>query len=259
MTVAIVATEQDIWPTRILVTVTGLAISDVVTVYRWVGLNSTILRGANSITVTDTSFLVVDSEVPYGVSVYYDVFVNATTHYLSTPASYTLDGGKVALTDGIQGLSAETVIVAWPRKERTRQSSVFNVNGRNVVVNSGQVPKAVSEITLFTETESARLQMTSILEDATSGILQIRQNGQYPGIDGYFAVTTFSEERFSQDGTDPRRMWNLQIVELTTGWPSTLLASSYTLQSIADAYTGLTLNDISNDYATLLLLAQGDF
>jgi hypothetical protein len=38
-----------------------------------------------------------------------------------------------------------------------------------------------------------------------------------------------------------------------------LLSRGYTLQDVADAYTGLTLADLAGDYATLLLLAQGDF
>lgn len=181
----------------------------------------------------------------------------ATTSLVTTPTSYTLDGGKVALSDGVGGDSAEVTILAWPEKSYDRRASKFKVGGRNVVV-SGDLGQFEGEIELFTLTTSQSDNLTALLESATQGIIQVRQPGNYDGVDSYIAVTGATQRRFSQDGTDERRVWSLQVAE-TNAWASSLEASSYTLQDIADAYDGLTLQDLADDFSTLLEIAQADW
>jgi hypothetical protein len=50
----------------------------------------------------------------------------------------------------------------------------------------------------------------------------------------------------------------LRVTEVES-WSSSLQAASYTLQNLADAYVGQTLLDFSDDYPTLLALAQASF
>lgn len=252
----IAVAEQDVWPPRVLISVTGLLVGDEVQLYRSVAGALTEVRAGHDAAVDDTSFLRIDAELPFGVPVHYVAEVGGV-QYASSPVSYTLTGGKVALSDAIQGLAAEVVILAEPERAYERQSAVFKVGGRNVAV-LGPAGMFTSELELYVETTAASDALQNVLELATEGIVQIRQPGGYDGVDAYIAVTGYTKKRFSQDGSDDRRTWVLAAVE-TEAWAEALEAEGYTLQDIADVYTGLTLDDISDDFATLLAIAQGEF
>jgi len=234
--VAITANEQPTYPPRVLVSVTGLTVTDEIQVYRTVAGTDTALRGGYDASVADTSFLVVDGELPFGTPVTYKALVNGANVYTVGPTSYTLPGGKVALSDAVGGLSAEVIILNWPGREHERQSSVFRVGGRNVVI-SGELGKPSSTLELFLEAFSSSVNLLALLEGATEGVVQIRQPGGYEGIDAYLAVLGATENRFSQDGSDERRTWTLTVVE-TEGWAPALGAVGYTLLDLANAYTG---------------------
>lgn len=256
MAVAIAADEQPSWPPRVLISVTGLTIGDSVDLYRVVAGEATAVRAGQFLQATDTSLLRIDAELPFGVPVAYRAVVNGTD-YDTSATTYTLPGGKVALTDAVTGLAAEVVILTWPEKQRQRAASVFDVAGRNVVV-SGAYPQFTAAIELFCESWSQTESVLALLAGATSGIVQIRQPGGYEGVDCYVHVSGHRERRWSQDGSDPRRVHALDVEEVS-GWAPVLEASGYTLQDIADVYTGLTLDDLSDDFATLLAVAQGEF
>lgn len=250
----------DTYPPRNVVSVTGIIPGDFVTVERRVGNDYTTLRGADQAQSPDYSFLVTDSEFPFGVPVSY----RATVESLYVGASlatdsdtYELTGGKVALSDAITGNAAEVVITAWPTRTRTRQASTFIVNGRNVVV-AGPLGQGTSEVEVYTETDTARDNLLELLETATAGVIQIRQAGPYSGVDCYVAVLAVDENRWSQDGTDQRRTWTLSVTEVEP-WSDAYETRGTTLQDIGDAYFGLTLADLGGDYGSLLDLAQGDF
>ncbi|MBQ1042363.1 hypothetical protein KBX03_07575 [Micromonospora sp. C72] len=261
MAVAITATQQDVWPPRVLISVTGLTVTgtaDSVDVYRETGGERTPVRAGSTSAVTDTAFLVIDAELPFGVPVTYVAVVDGNTEYSTGPTTYVLDNGKVAITDAINGSAAEVVILAWPDKTRTRQATVFRVGGRNAVV-SGDLGMFEGDIELYVETTSGLENLIATLENATEGVVQIRQSGEkaYDGVDCYVAVLGVTERRWSQDGSDPRRRVVLNVAEVE-GWAPALEARGTTLQDIANAYDGLTLQDIANDYPTLLDLAQAD-
>lgn len=257
MAVAVSAVQQDTWPPRASVAVTGLTIGNSVSLFRVVGGERTAVRAGESASVSDPSFLTTDAELPFGVPVSYVAVVNDLTEYTSSAATYTLIGGKVALSDAISGDSAEAVILAWDERAYDRRASMFKVGGRNVVV-SGDLGMFEGDLELFTEATSSRDSLMDLLATATESVVQIRQPGGYDGVDSYVAVLGVKERRFSQDGSDERRIFTLTVAEVE-GWAPGLVAAAFTLQDIADAYTGLTLNDLYNDYATLLALAQGDF
>lgn len=256
MAVALTATEQAVYPPRVLLSLTGLTITDEVELFRQVAGERTPVR-AGAVTATDPSVLRTDAELPFGVPVTYIAVVNGATEYSDGPDTYTLPGGKVALSDAISGTAAEVVITAWPEKAIERVSTVFQVGGRNVVV-AGARGMFLSEVELYTETTSSRDNLEALLDAATSATIQVRQGGGYDGVDCYVSVTTDTERRFSQDGSDPRRLWALRVAEVE-GWAADLEARGYTLDDIATVYTGLTLADLAGDYTTLLDVAEADW
>lgn len=251
------AVEQDIWPPRMLVSATGLGIGDAVTIYRTVGSTRTALRGATEVTADDPALVVVDAELPFGTPIAYTLAVDEVDVASTATAAHTLVGGKVAITDAIEGTAAEVVVTAWPTKRRERQASTYRVGERTVVV-SGPLGSATSDIEILTETDTARTNLESLLEDATGGIVQIRQVGGYGGVDAYLATLGVVEARMSQDGTDQRRLITLAVAEVEA-WPDTYTARGYTLADIATAYTGLSLADLAGDYSSLLAVAQHDW
>lgn len=247
---------QDVYPTRVLVSVTDLTLGDAVAIYRSVAGVRTLVQGASSAAVTDPSFLRVDGTLPFGVAVTYVAVVNGV-EYASAPATYTLAGGKVVVTDAISATASEVVIWAWPRKVRDRQATIFRPAGRNVVV-SGNLSLPESDIELYTDAYSSTQSLVELIENTTQGIVQIRGPGpQYDGVDGFYAVTTYAERRFSQDGSDEKRIHELHIVEVD-GWAAAFTALGFTYADLSAAYTGLTYANVAADYATYLLLAQAD-
>jgi hypothetical protein len=262
---AITLTElTEAWPSRVRILASGLAEGQVVTVSRTTPSSTarTIVRGAELVEVDDSNLILNDLEQPYGTLLTYYLTIGGELDGVDNDTATittTLEGGKVALTDAISGDAAEVVVLGWPSKRRERQSSVFAIGGRNIVV-SGQRSGWSGTIELFTETDESKASVLEILDSATSGILQIRQSGTYDGVDSYFSVLVDEEQRYSQDGSDERRIISLDSVE-TTAWASALpSADLFDLDDIATVYFGLTLDDLEDDYpGTLLDIALGDF
>jgi hypothetical protein len=259
VTPAITATEQDVWPARVLLTGSDLEEDDTVTFYRSVAGARTVVRGAEDVVPGDPSLVRVDAEQPFGVPVSYVMQLNGEEEYTDGPDTYTLVGGKIALTDAISGASAEVEILEPPEKRTERPSSVFHVGGRNVAV-LGLRPGWVGTLVLEIETQSSADNLSDLLNNATSGVVQVRQGGTIGGLDCYVAVLGDTEVRRDvTDGTDELRIWSLDVIQVEP-WAADVEAAGFTLQDIADAYPDpLTLDDLSDDYATLLALAQGDF
>jgi len=259
MAVTIDATEQDSWPPRVLLTVSGITVGvDTLELRRVVSGTAGTMR-AGGLPAESTTETVVDAELPFGVPVSWQVLNSATGAVLDTagPLTVELTGGQVAITDAISGQAAEVIVTAWPSRDREAIASVFNVDNHNIVV-SGGLGQYTATVQLYTETTAGGQALEALLMTCTSGIVQARQSGPYAGVDAYWAVLKASDVRFSQDGSDERRFWQLDVAE-TDRWAPTLEARGFTLQDVANAYAGLTLADLSADFATLIDLAQGDF
>lgn len=251
------AVTQDVWPVRVLLTLTGLTAGDDVAVYRMVGGVRTLVRATAVEDVPGTSLVRVDAELPFGVPVTYLAVVNGADDDTAGPVTYTLEGGKVAVTDAILGLAAEVVILAWPERSFNRRASGYAVGGRNVAV-LGPWPMFAGAAELYVDSTSARDSLALVLAAATEGYVQIRQPGGYDGIDSYVAVLGAAERRMSQDGSDPRRVFALDLLEVE-GWAPELQARGYTYGDVATFYTGVTYATATADFATYLAAAQGDF
>ncbi len=252
------ADQQDSWPPRVLVTLSGVAAGDTVAVYRVVDGQRTAVR-AGSGTLTDSAFVVVDAEIPFGVPISYEADLNNETTYYTAQTTYTLTGGLNAITDAISGLAAEVYIQDWPSKRRERRATVFSTReGKNVVV-SGALGQPQSTVTLYTETASSADNLVTVLEDATEGVVQIRQGTGIAGIDSYVAVLNVEEQRFDRySGSDDRRLWVIDVAE-TESWAPELAARGYTYGDMTASYAGLTYANLAADYPTYLALRQGEF
>jgi hypothetical protein len=249
--------QQDAYPPRALVTVTGLTVGDQVAIYRDVDGQRTLIRAGSTDSAIDVAFIRLDAELPFGVPVSY-VAVVEDMEIASAPVTYTLPGGKVALSDALSGDAAEVVIWAWPEKTYDRQGSVLVAGGRNVGVVQ-EVGQFQSELELFTDTDQARESLVALFHSATDGILQLRAPSVviYPGVDCFLCVMSFAERRFSQDGSDPRRLWRVTVAEVD-GWAPTFEAIGFTYADLEAAYAGLTYANLAADYTTYLALAQAD-
>lgn len=256
MAVSIDVTLQDVYPPRRLVTVSGLTLTDQVEVYRVVATERTLLRGGLLESATDTSFLVVDAEFPFGVPLTYLAIVNGTDEYTQGFANTVLDNGLPVLTDAISGDAAEAIISAWDEKSWTRDSSVFKVGGRNVVV-AGEPGMYEADVELVTTAGSSASNVRDLLRTATEGIIQIRNDDGE--IADYWAVLSWTERRFSQKKTDERRFFVLRVAEVES-WASALEAAGFSYEDAYNWYgASATYEDLEDDYATYLDLARGDF
>jgi hypothetical protein len=256
-TIALTATEQDVYPPRVLLTASDLNLGDSIQLYRVVGGDRTTVRAGSDDEVDDPSFVRIDAELPFGVPVSYVAVVNDDFEFTTSSVTYTLPGGKVVLSDAINGNAVEVVILAWPDKTYERRAALYRVGGRNVAV-VGDYGMFTGDIEFYTEATSTRDELADLFASATEGVIQIRQPGGYDGIDSFIAILGVTERRFSPDGSDQRRTHVVRAAE-TEGWAPALEATGYTLQDVADAYDGLTLADLAGDFSTLLAVAQGDF
>jgi hypothetical protein len=263
MAVAIAPTAQDTWPTRVALAVSGLTIGDQVTVYRVVAGVRAVLRGADHVTVAGTTLAVTDAELPFGLPVTWTVGVNGSDAASTTPATYDLEGGQVALTDAVTGLAAEVAIGAWPSRRRERRASSFALTdssgaGYNVVV-AGAAGQFTGQLELATLSDSAADSLQTLLEQCTNAVVQLRvpDASTYRRFDCYLAVLGWEEVLWSQDGNDPKRRWVLDVVQVRA-WPTTLGTPSWTYDDLAAAYTGSTYTTLGGDFATYLDLAVAD-
>lgn len=259
MVVAINAVEIDVYPPRVSVAVTGLTLGNQLEIFREVTGVRTQIRGGYVFEATDTGYVRVDAELPFGVNVRYIAVVNGVNEYTTSSTSYTLPGGKVALSDAITGLSAEVVIMSAGGRVTSRDSARFRAGGRNLVVTA---PFGQGEGTyeLYCETTVARDNLLALLTAATEGVMQIRQplTGTYDGVDAYLAVDRYTETRWSQDGSDPRRLVTIEFAEVS-GWAADLLARGFTYGEVEAFYSGIDYATAAGDYATYLDALQGDY
>jgi hypothetical protein len=258
MPVAVTADEQDVYPPRVLVTVTGLTAGDDVAVYRVVSATRTAVRAGTTTDAPGAAWLTVDAELPFGVPVSYLAVVNGAEYTTAGPVTYTLPGGKVVVSDAITGQAAEVIIGAWPELEYGRPSTRFVAGGRNVVV-SGSMPGFTSEVEFLLLSVSSADNLMQLLRSATQGIVQIRQLGGYDDVDCYVQVSNVRRRRFSQDGSDPKRLVVCIATEVEA-WAPELEAQGFTYADLAAAYDPAgTYADLAGDFTDYLELAQAEF
>lgn len=256
----VTVTEVNLYPPRTQITVNGLTLDDDVQVYRSVAGVRTLVRGGDLSGATDPAFVVVDAEIPFDIPVSYDVVVNNSATYSSAAVSYQLGSPKTILSDAINGVASEFVIVAWDEKAYDRQASVFKVGGRNVVV-TGDLGQFEATLEIFFEAYSSTEAFKALMRQATEGVLQLRSaEAQYEGVDCYLAILSARERRFSQDGSDPRRTWVLEVAEVES-WSEGLISKAFTYADVTAFYAsaGGTYATLLSDHATYLAVKTADF
>ncbi|MEV5449957.1 hypothetical protein [Streptomyces sp. NPDC052535] len=251
------ADPQSVFPPRNLVSATGLAADDIVSVsyYRQVGSALTPVRAATDVDVTGQDVLLrVDAEQPFGVPYEYVAVltdVNGLTWEVHSSA-FTSTVDSDVISDAVRGTGARVFIEAWPEKKRSRETTSFNVGGRLVTVGRPR-SAAQSTITVSTDTTEEGDALQQVLNGLTEGVLLLRKQVSDPRVDGYQALVA--------DGERPNWQieyseWDLEVAE-SEAWPDVLEAAGFTLQDIADNYS--TLADLAADFATLLDIALNDF
>lgn len=265
MAVAIVVTEQAVYPPRAVVAVSGLTPGDNLVIYREVAGDRTAVRAGTDPSIVDPGFITVDSEMPFGVMVRYVAVVNGTDEYASPLVTYTLPGGNAVLSDAIAGLAAEVVISGAGERVYSRDAARFKVGGRNLVVSGPMSTGGEGSYELFLINTVAVDDLLALLASATQGIVQLRQPGvsastgdPYDGVDAYLAIDSARENRWSQDGSDPRRLFTVDFAEVE-GWSADLQTRRFTYGEVESFYSGLTYADAAGDFATYFDAAQGDF
>ena len=251
-------TDQDaVYPPRVALAVGALLGDEFIEIYRSVAGVRTLIRGGEiENDSAGTGVVVIDAEFPFGVPITWVAIVNGAEYSIG-PVTYDLPGGKVALSDAITGESAEVVITSWPDKNFERRTSQFQLANGDTVVRSGPPAMFTGRLELFTLTESSRANLKLLLDESTSNVIQIRQPGGYEDVDSYVAVLGYSQRRYSQDGTDERRIFSLDVAEVR-GWGASMEAAGYTYADLDALYTGLTYADLDADFATYLALAVAE-
>lgn len=259
----VTALVQNFDPPRVLVVVTGMETWDIqsITIYREVDGIRYPLRGAEIVNVDgEDAFVRTDAEVPFGVPMtYVAVFATATATFeirsntVTAAATITPEQDTI-ISDAITGLAVKVSIKSWPEKEFPRETSVFNAGNRTIVV-SGDRLSARSTMVINSFTDEQRKALETMLETATSGIVQIRQTSGLDDIDAYLALQGDVRSRPSRLAYHQHREWSLSVVEASP-WPSAMEAVGYTLQDLSEYKS--TLQDIADAWATLLDIATAD-
>jgi hypothetical protein len=256
---SLVVTEQNVYPPRAAIAVSGMTIGDQLDVYRVVAGARTLVRGGHVDSVDDTGYFVVDAEMPFGTPVRYVAVINGSVEYSSDNVTYELPRDHPVLTDAITGLSAEVVIMAADDKVYARDSARFRVGGRNLMVGA-PFAQAEGRYELYFETTVGRENLMTLLASATQGIVQLRQalTGTYEDVDAYLSVDSVAVGRYSQDGSDPRRLVTIDYAEVQP-WSDELLATGWTYGEVETFYSGISYSSAAGDFATYLDAVQGDF
>jgi hypothetical protein len=254
---AIAITQQATTPPRNVCTVTGMLAEQIssASIYEVVGSTRIPVRAATAVAVSGADTLLrVDAEQPFGVAVTYQADLtdaNGNTWTVAaSPVTSTVSTDIVS--DAINGIGAAVQLQDWPSKDRTRETTLFNVGGRMVGV-SKRRSGFKSTISLRTEDLASGNALEQVLDGATEGVLQIRSQVSNALTDCYVLVTDDSE---APQWINDYRFWSFSAVE-AEGWPLTLEAAGFTLADINNNYT--SLQDINNANATLLALALRAF
>lgn len=266
------AVTQGVEPERVLITATGLAAENINTIslQRVVSGDIFDIRGSVGVSLLgDDSFVRTDAEQPFGVAFSYQaILVDALGDtWIITSNSLTQNITNALLSDALTGLGLELQIVSWPQKDYSRDSAVFNINGRIVVVDRPRSTPS-STLTVATASNDDRNQLNELLSNATDGIIQLRQQRQIAGVgcveydddtDAYLAITADS---FLRNGRfiSPSRLVSMTCIEVEP-WPAIFEAHGSTLLDIYNKYPDSTLQRIADVFTpgTLLSIAQFDW
>ncbi|WP_392971199.1 hypothetical protein [Streptomyces sp. LN245] len=254
----IAVSAQSVFPPRNLVSATGLTGDDIVTIslLRQAGSDLEPVRAASSVDVTgQASFLRVDAEQPFGISLTYSAVLTDVngTQWTITASPITSTVTSDVISDAIRGVGAAVKIESPLEWKRDRDATQFNVGGRIVVVGKPRSTRS-GTITVRTETDSDGDALNDLLDAATEGTILVRKQTSLSRLDGTYALLDDTE---SPNWYDTYRWFALSLVK-ADDWPAVMEAAGFTLQDIANNFS--ILSDISAFFPTnLLAIAQYDF
>lgn len=256
--ISITASVQNVFPPRVLISVTGLTTAGIttVTLYRQADTARTAVRAASAVDVSGQAALLrIDGEQPFGIALTY---VAALTDGTGARAEITSNAVTCTVTsdvisDAIRGVGAAVKVESPLGWKRDRSATSFNVNGRIIVQGRPRSAKSAT-ITVRTETDDAGDALNELLDSATEGTFLLRKQTSLTRLDGTYALLDDQED---PNWYDEYRWWQLNVVQ-SDDWPDAMEAAGFTLQDIADNFT--TLQDIADAFpGTLLDIALHDF
>ena len=260
MVVAITVSGQSDATT--LISVTGLTIGSDVLVERRYGLDYVPVRGGILSSITDTSVVLVDAESPFSalIPVTYRVSQNGGTPIEAAPFYNLAPAGvDIIIGDAISGIRTPVILRSMSERAMPRTNATFLAGGRNVVVHSAIGTQYTMTMEVLTRTQSETAAMKSLLSSGTGQILQLRtRERDVFDLDMVFTATAYTEGRYMEDWDKPHRIWKIDAVEVDP-WDAALVAQSWSLFDIDAAYTPSPLQSLSDDYASLLAIAQHDW
>ncbi|MFD6552762.1 hypothetical protein [Streptomyces sp. NPDC058398] len=254
----IAVSAQSVFPPRNLVSATGLTGDDIVTIslLRQAGSDLEPVRAASSVDVTgQASFLRVDAEQPFGISLTYSAVLTDVngTQWTITASPITSTVTSDVISDAIRGVGAAVKIESPLEWKRDRDATSFNINGRIVVVGKPRSTRT-GTITVRTETDDDGDTLNELLDSATEGTILVRKQVSLPRLDGTYVLIDDTE---SPNWYDTYRWFALNMAK-ADDWPAVMEAAGFTLADIAANFS--ILSDISAFFpGTLLSIAQYDF
>jgi hypothetical protein len=268
----VTATVQSAFPPRILVAVEGMLTEKItsITIERAALNTLTPLRAAVDVDVTGVdSFVRTDGEAPFGVPVYYVVTLSDAdgNDWQIISNTVTINATDEVLSDPILGIGVNVQIMSWREKRYERESTLFNVSGRLVVV-SGPNPGATSDIVLFTRLTADHDAFLDLLNRATNGIVQLRTQAAaiclvdpdydpHGQVDNYLAILSTIVARAAKFRY-PQRTWSMSVAEVDP-WPAELEAQGWTYADIDAWYTDQTYAAIDAEFTGETYLALDTF
>ena len=251
------------FPPRVNITVSELQDehADTLTIYRVVGSERTALRGAVDVpSGGDDTFVVTDAEEPFNITFTYTVVITDVngdvTEISSTSVTITsVDPDSVILSDATTGFAAPVMIVSWRVKQYQRDATVHNVGDRAVVVMHGRRKAPLSTLVVQTITATDAQLLADLLDNASLGIIQVRQANTFDDVDVYVAVLNSAKERTFGLLGYTERTHPLDVVEVEP-WPVEIEARGFTYADWGLAFPRYI--DAMNAYATYLAALQAD-
>lgn len=193
-----------------------------------------------------------DYEIPYGQTATYSV---AATGVTTANATALLDVSAIWLVHvGVPAVSVPLFVSEFGELVRPSNQGVFDIIGRKdpVVVSGGARGSAAGTLSLRTKTDSERVALDQLLDDATGLFLNVPAGLRWGVESCYIAVGDVTAERTVEWAEHPYREWRLPY--RVVGRPAGGSQASRTYATVAGEYatyaaiaaTGKTYAELAN-------------
>ncbi len=251
-------------PPLVQVIVSGVPAGSKLDVWRDDSLGSTLVRGEQGTVPLAGIRIMLDGEAPMGRVLSYRAEETTAAGVVTSTVSNLIvyaDPGRHAFTNPYSG---ESVLVDMPsaddRRNTDLQGSVLRIVGRRSPIPLSDVRGGeAGTLTVITRTAEETRRLGDLLAAGHPLVSRHRPISDHPPVEFLTFLTVDKARRWPEaDNYAGGRILEMQYVVVDPPDPRLGIVMA-TLQDIAGAYNGLTLTDLSGDFATLLDLAAADF